>query len=340
MFAVAPRTARDLANIRHFAYDVEAVVQPVAAAVVDRAEMREQALHVRHLKLRRDLRGHRSKQLRHAEGPAIAGSGVLPVAVRGGQRIREGVGAVAHVGIDIVQPQTVDLCDLVERCRREPLHYRVHHFRAVHQLDVAVFHPHPLGDEVPEPEVQDEALHPHGGNTVKHVLRERDDCRFSGAVNTDHRRFDLFHVFRGAELVDVALRHHAVRDVRAHQRFMFGVETVAGVADGAGEQYIRIQHHIHGQPLPLIYLRAQMPLHAAEIRVRHRAFEETVNVQLIPRHLIDRDHGLQHRAVVQRAPQLPLLAVPVAIRVFHVPLSQRAQRQAVFGAQFHIGLLY
>ena len=71
MLAVTPRTARDFSDVRHAVDDVKAVIEPLTASVIHRAEPRKDFGHIRNLKFLVDGGRNRCKQLCHAVGPAV-----------------------------------------------------------------------------------------------------------------------------------------------------------------------------------------------------------------------------------------------------------------------------
>ena len=87
---VAPRATGNLADIGHPTDDVQAVVQPLTATVVDRLEAGEDLGHIGHFKLRVDGGGYGGKELGHTKGPSVVRGGVLNLAVIVG----EGIGQV------------------------------------------------------------------------------------------------------------------------------------------------------------------------------------------------------------------------------------------------------
>ena len=97
MIPVAPGAAGDLADVGHTVDHVQAVIQTVAAAVIDRSEIREYPLHVGNFELSRYGRGDRREQLGQTEPPSVIGSRAVRVTGLRGKVVGKRMRAVADV---------------------------------------------------------------------------------------------------------------------------------------------------------------------------------------------------------------------------------------------------
>ena len=212
---------------------------------------------------------------------------------------------MADVGGDIVDTERVDLIELCKVSVGITPQNRMNQLRTVNEVDVAVFNAFPERDLIPQSRMGLNPAEPDRCDACENVLCRGKQFCLTGMVECQYRRFDFFNGFHFIKLIFKQMN----LDAGTFRLNIFGCHAKARVVDRARKRNVRIEHHIGGQMLPFVDLGAKFPFDAAEIRVFHGADKRAVDIQLMPRHLVNGYHRLLHMKMIQRAPKLPFLVV-------------------------------
>ena len=307
MFLVAPGAAGNFADIFQLGNDIQTVIQTLAAAVVNGAEVGEHPVHIGNLELLGHFGGAGGEQLCQTEGPGMVRGAELRIAVTG-QVIGEGLRAVGQVAGHIIGAQLVQLIDLSQQTLGQTLHDGMQKFGAVHHFNVAVFNAHPLADTVPDTTVNLGAFHMERNQTFAQNGGFLADPFQLVHVHGDDRHLDLFNVLGLFQHIVEAEAEQGIV-ILLGQLIEVGFQAPAGILNGLGEGNIGVEHHVDRHILPAVQLPAQFFLEGPVIGIFTLADQNVIVAHLIPADLMDGDHGTGGTVGVVVSPELTLFVL-------------------------------
>ena len=301
-----PRTHRDLADVGNHAHLIHLLVQRIAAPVVHQTEALADAAGVVHLVLLEHRRRHGGKHLRQTERPQI----LRPHPVRIVAIRRQFVGirprAVDQALRSAQQPLLLQLIQRAQIPVGHASHQSMHQIRLIYDGVQRILHTHPHADRIPQRQIHIRAVGTHLQQSVEQFVGYGHPPIGLRLVVTDARLLDLPQIVHGQELVDELVTHDRVGWI-GHRRILLDTDPKPGIVDHLVHPDERLDHHVHGEVLPLEQNLSQSDFVAPTLLICAAQGQLVAHLHLVPADLVYRHHGAVRLEPVELAPQLPLL---------------------------------
>ena len=192
--------------------------------------------------------------------------------------------------------------DHADNALREFFHQGMHHFRAVHQLDIAVRNAHPVRDGIPYAQMHDQSGHAKFDDSVEKFCGLADDFFFFLGIKDEPGHLNPFDVVHIPDLVDEMRAGSSGSVLQNDVAAALNIDAPARVVNRTRQTEIRIHYHVGVQMLPFVQRLTKGRFHIAPVGVLHLAGQRTVHIHLVPRNLVNQQHGTLHAERVEFDP--------------------------------------